>query len=419
MSELNRFKRKAIQVEEGQKRVGQYIRHGQSQLVPLDQAQNRRLAKDLTASHDLPHFRRSGMDGYAVQAASTKGANQEAPVRLRVIEELPCGAVPVHEVTPTTASRIMTGAMVPDGADTVVMLEATDTFEQEGETWVRLTKEQTHGKNITPVGLEMSRGDFLLAQGTLLGPGELAMLATFGYAQVPVFQQPRVAIFATGSELLEVDAPLQAGKIRNSNTYMLSAQIRDAGGVPDFLGAVPDEVETAKGKIFAALQTYDYVMTTGGVSVGDYDILTDIFATWDGQLLFNKLMMRPGSVTSVGVWQDRLLFALSGNPAACFVGFELLVKPVLLGAQGVAKPYPRKQNAFMNVDFKKVNAFTRFVRGESTIRDGQLWVRPVGIDQSSVISSLKDADCLIIIPPGGQGVETGTLVEMIPLRAAR
>lgn len=413
--EQERFRRKAIQVEAAQRSILDRVSPARTEKVGLESAFGRVAVADLEASAPMPHFRRSGMDGYAVAAAALAGASAERPVVLEVVDHIPCGSVPSKPITAETASRIMTGAMVPDGADAVVMLEMTEPDERDGKSLVRIKKEIKPGHNVSPVGQEAAAGDVVVAKGRTIGAGETALLAAFGYGEVDVFSRPRVAIFATGSELLSVREPLQPGKIRNSNTYMLAALVQDAGGIPVMMGTIPDRAELAMDAIGSAMADFDVIITTGGVSVGDYDIMVDFFAQWDGTLLFNKVTMRPGSPTSVGVREGKFVFALSGNPGACFVGFELFVRPALYGMQGKADVLLPTFTAFLGEAFPKVNAYTRYVRGQTYVQDGKLFVRQAGLDQSSVMVSIKDADCLIVIPPGGQGVEEGELVTAIRL----
>ncbi|MDF2652420.1 MAG: molybdopterin molybdenumtransferase MoeA [Paenibacillus sp.] len=415
----DRFRRKAIQVDEAQQKINEWIRNGVMEDIRLEDSFGRRLAKNITATHNMPHFRRSGMDGFAIQAESTAGVSSDRPVVLEVIENIPCGSTPARVITRACASRIMTGAMVPEGADTVVMLEMTESFEQDGKKYVSIQKELKPNLNVTPIGLELMEGDDVLESGRRLGAGEVALLATFGHGIVPVYKRPQVAIFATGSELLSIDEPLQPGKIRNSNTYMLAAQVWDAGGTPILMGSIPDEIDLAKDKISEAYSIADFVITTGGVSVGDYDIMADLFKNWQGTMLFNKVTMRPGSPTTVGVWKDKLLFALSGNPGACFVGFELFVRPVIDGMQGGKDCFPKETTAFISEDFTKVNAYPRFVRGISYTVEGKVYVRQAGLDQSSSTISIRDSDCLIVIPPGGRGLLAGKLVKIIKLRESQ
>ncbi|SCW52964.1 molybdopterin molybdotransferase [Paenibacillus tianmuensis] len=411
----NRFRRNAIQPDVAQKRIQHHIRLGDVERVPLEEAFGRRLAADVFASDHMPHFCRSGMDGFAIRWESTISASSDLPVVLEVIESIPCGSTPTKAITGNTASRIMTGAMVPDGANAVVMLEIAECFEQDGKTFISIKKEQKEGQNITLTGFELAKGELVLEKGRKIHAGEIAVLAAFGVGTVNVFKRPKVAIFATGSELLGVHSPLEPGKIRNSNTHMLAAQVREAGGTPILMESIPDDVDQAMEQITAALSMADCVITTGGVSVGDYDIMVDIFDAWEGTTLFNKVMMRPGSPTTVGVVKDKFLFALSGNPGACFVGFELFVRPVLWGMQGKKDVLPPEATAFLGEDFTKVNAYHRFVRAKGYIEDGKLYVKMAGPDQSSVMLSIKDSDCLMIIPPGGRGVLAGEKVRIIKL----
>ncbi|MFM9330244.1 gephyrin-like molybdotransferase Glp [Paenibacillus mesotrionivorans] len=416
-----KFQRTALQVEEAAARILERLQPGRTETVPLAEAWNRYLAEPLAADQPVPHFRRSGMDGYALRAEETAGASEDSPVRLAVTGIIPCGSIYDRRLEPGQAVRIMTGAAVPDGADAVVRLE--DTLpEEEGEGGaVSILRSAKTGANISEIGLEIVQGEKLLEPGRRIGPGEAALLAMFGAAQVKVYARPRVAVFATGSELLAVEEPLAPGKIRNSNSYMLLAQLREAGCEPVLAGAIPDELELARQAVTAAMDDYDMVITTGGVSVGDYDILYDLTTGWDGELLFNKLAMRPGSPTTASIRRGKLLFALSGNPAACFVGFELLVRPALRKLMGGVDVGLGAFPARLKADRLKTDAkFTRFVRGVRTVGpEGQLWAAPVGVDASSITVSLRDADCLIVVPPGDAPLVQETLVRVIPLGGSR
>lgn len=410
-----RFQREIVNVWEAQKRLDPWIRPLGTEKVQLVESIGRYLGENVTATHDFPHFRRSMMDGFAVRSVDTAGASNDQPVTLQVIESIPCGAVPTKKLTPNTATRIMTGAMVPEGADAVVMFELTEEKQEDGQTFAAVKKETAPNENIIPIGLEMAKGTVILEKGRKINPGEAALLAAFGYETVTVSRQPTVAIFATGSELLDVEEPLELGKIRNSNSYMVAAQVSNAGGRPVLLEKVPDDVEQAKTMILDAMEKVDLVISTGGASVGDYDILVDIFEQWDGHMLFNKVNMRPGSPTTVGVWRDKFLFALSGNPGACFIGFELFVRPVMWGMQGKLDRYLSSFSAFLAEDYAKKDSFYRFVRGTSEVRDGKNYVRPAGIDQSNVLSSIRNTDCLIVIPADRPLVQAGELVEVLRL----
>lgn len=412
-----KFGRKVISVEEARSLIYEYVKHTDIESVPLTSAFGRRLAMDIYADHPVPHFRRSGVDGYAVCSKDIEQATPETPVVLRVIERIPSGTVPQCTIHSGMAARIMTGASVPDGADAVVMLEMTDSMQDTGMSaaHVSIKKNIPAASNITPVAGEIGLGDLLLEQGTQIGPGEAAILATFGFSEVSVFQKPRVGIFSTGSELLNVADMLQPGRIRNSNSYMLAAQVEAAGGSAVIMQALSDDVEQVEAALEEAFPKVDFVLTSGGVSVGDYDVLVDVFARFDGKLLFNKVAMRPGTPTSAAVWNKKLLLALSGNPGASYVGFELFAKPLIKAMLGSSAPFPEAITAYLDVDYDKGSAYPRYVRGTTRVEEGSLRVRPAGIDKSSIMVSIKDADCLIWLPAGGKGFARGDRVRVYPI----
>ncbi|MCD1259937.1 molybdopterin molybdotransferase MoeA [Paenibacillus athensensis] len=412
-----RFGRQALGVAAARELLLSYARCMTAETLPLALALGRRLAAPLDAACDVPHFRRSGVDGYAVRAADIAGATPERPARLRVGEVIAAGDVPRRRLTPGAAARIMTGAAVPEGADTVVMLEMTDAPERAAVgVVVGIRKMLPAGSNLTPVAGEMAAGERLLDAGARIGPGEAALLAAFGHHEARVLRKPRVAIFATGAELLNVDEPLRPGRIRNSNSYMLAAQVLEAGGEPVIMPALSDDAAQVERAILRAVGDADLVLTTGGVSVGDRDVLVELFARWSGRLLFNKVALRPGSPTSAAELNGKLLLALSGNPGAAFVGFELFAAPVLRAMLGNKAPVPRPFTALLDADYPKGSAYPRYVRGMIGEENGCLRVRPAGMDKSSLMVTIKDADCLIVLPAGGSGFTRGQRVQAYPLR---
>ncbi len=411
------FTRKAVSVEEATRLVLERNQMMPTEEVPLLESMGRALAEELTASNPVPHFRRSGMDGFAVLAADTAKASVGAPVNLHIVDNVPAGMVSGKVLQSGQCIRIMTGAAVPEGADAVIKYEMTTEKGAPDGTGLCMVKGAVApGENVSPVGIEIAEKETVLRQGVLIGAGEVALLAMFGVHKVRVYRQPRVAILATGAELLHVEDPLEPGRVRNSNGYMLASLIVSYGGIPVLMEHVPDDADIAKQMILDAFRDYDVVVTTGGVSVGDHDILYDITQSWDGELAFNKVMMRPGSPTTFGIWQGKPLFALSGNPAACYVGSRLFLRPALRGMMGAAlTPEPRVL-ATLTEDYVKSDRFTRFVRGRMTEQDGRLAAAPAGYDMSSVTVSLRDANCLICLPGSPDGYKAGSLVELIPLK---
>ncbi len=406
--------RTAIALPEAQRALLRHVRPIDKAKVRLEQAFGYRLAAAAYASEPIPHFRRSGMDGYAVRTEDLA----ELPVTLEVTQRIACGTPPAGALGAGTAARIMTGGMVPDGADAVIMQEMAEETADGQRCYVRFTKAVPSGTNITPVGLEAGRGEKLLDAGERIGPAQAALLAAIGCDEPSVYRKPIVAIICTGDELLAIHQRLQPGKIRNSNLYMLASQIREYGGEPQLIGSIPDEPQEARRMLYGIMEgEADLVLTTGGVSVGDFDVVAAILADWDGDTLFNKITMRPGSPTSAGVRGGKLLIGLSGNPAACLAGCELLVRPVLRQMQGerAITADEHGQQAILAEGYGKVNAYTRYIRGIRYTDGATVYVRQAGADRSSAIVSLKEANCLIVIPPTKTGVLAGELVTIIPL----
>ncbi|WP_138752845.1 gephyrin-like molybdotransferase Glp [Paenibacillus sinopodophylli] len=449
---VSRFNRRAVRVEEAQRRVldaaaGQVVG---SELVPLHESGGRRLAQTIVASSDWPRFARSGLDGYAVRAADIAEATPKKPALLRVIDSVAAGQVAIATVQPGTAARIMTGAAVPEGADAVVMLEQTaEAMLADGSHAVLIKHAGAAGQHIAPRGEEFRSGGVLAEPGTLIRPGHVALLGTFGYAEVAVQKRPRVAIFATGSELLPVEAPLAAGRIRDSNSYMVAAMVQQGGAEPLMLGRLPDEIDAVEAAIAKVWEQADMFVTTGGVSVGDYDVMAELirsignsvnFDSWGQQtacslrgerfgtsspavelaatrVLFDRVAMRPGSPTSAALINGKLLLALSGNPSVCFVGFELFVRPALLRMQGVQEACPTILRAKLLTPIEKPSPHDRYVRARLVRgNDGILLADPLSFAKSSMMASLAEVEGLVVVPSGSKGAEADEIVDvmMIP-----
>ncbi|WP_413229819.1 gephyrin-like molybdotransferase Glp [Halobacillus litoralis] len=407
--------RKPIPVQESVEKVMEHQYKGQKETVSIHECDERILAEDLLATNPVPPFHKSPYDGFALRSEDTQHLSRENPGTFVVNETVGAGHRASRPLKEGEAVRIMTGAEIPEGADCVAMFEICRTSEENGQSYMTLKRKMEHNQNIIEMGSETKEGEVLVEKGSVINPGVKALLATFGYSMVSVYRKPRVGVFATGTELLDVDEPLTPGKIRNSNAHMILAQLERSGAEGAYLGKLDDDFDLCFEAISQSLTDYDLIITTGGVSVGDYDLMPDIYEKLGANVLFNKVAMRPGSVTTVAEQNGQLLYGLSGNPSACYVGFELFVYPMIQSIMGRQRPYHRRITAALGEDFKKPNPFTRFVRGALDFSDGQVMVTPSGMDKSAVVSSLAHTNTLIVLKGGTRGYTKGDQVEAILL----
>ncbi|MFE4812080.1 gephyrin-like molybdotransferase Glp [Peribacillus simplex] len=408
-------RRTPIGIAEAVEKVMKHKLTGHVELIPLEESQDRFLAQDIVATNDVPHFNRSPYDGFALRSMDTTEGSINNPLEFEVVEELAAGMVSTIPVQKNQVARIMTGAQMPTECDAVIMLELTKEFEKDGKKYISFKRSLKEGENVSFQGEDAKKGDVLVKKGTAINPGIIGLLATFGYAEVPVATKPVVGLFATGSELLDVNEPLQPGKIRNSNSHAISAQIRRAGGEVRFYGKLKDEFELSYEAISTALEEVDLLITTGGVSVGDFDLLPDIYQRIGADVLFNKVAMRPGSVTTVAVYNNKFLFGLSGNPSASYVGFELFARPIIRTMLFSEHPHLRKEMAQLAEDFLKPNPFSRLLRTRLFYESGQLKVIPSGVDKSNITTSLAGANSLTVLPGGTRGFQAGDFVDILLL----
>ncbi|GAA0613739.1 molybdopterin molybdotransferase MoeA [Virgibacillus siamensis] len=407
--------RKPIQVSEAIERVLGYRNQGATEYVSINDCDNRRLGVNIVAEEPVPSFDKSPYDGFAFSSADTNGAGRNHPVQFKVVEHIGAGQVPVVKLKKGQATRIMTGAKIPEGADCVAMFEICQTYEENGQSFMTIKRQMNAGQNIIRKESEVTRGTKLVDRGKLINPGVKALLATFGYSEVCVAKRPVVGVIATGTELLDVNEELQPGKIRNSNAYMIESQIIRAGGECKYYGKLADEFEPSYKLIRNALNEVDMLITTGGVSVGDFDLMPAIYEKLGADVLFNKVAMRPGSVTTVANCAGKMMFGLSGNPSACYVGFELFTRPVIQQYLFNPNLFLKRISAVLGADFPKPNPFTRFVRCYITYDDAQIQAQLAGMDKSNVVTSLAHSTCLMILPGGTRGFQTGDEVEVLLL----
>ena len=343
------------------------------------------LAQDVTAPFPIPAFRRSGYDGYGILAED----DHDFPRTFEIMDNVGAGQVFSGTLQSGQAVRIMTGAKVPDEVGKVIMLEET---EQIAENQV-LIKKTMKNSNISQIGEEFEAGALLLPDHTRLNAGAISLLNAFGYAKIKVFDKPKVAVLATGSELLRAGQAYEEGKIYNSNGPLLENLVRENGGLLVSVDEIEDD-EVATHTLLAKIaQSVDLVITTGGVSVGDFDFMATV-AKNSSQFLFNKLAMRPGSPTTAFVLDGTPVLALSGNPGACFTGFYLFAEPILQRFQGQTSCV-KTVTMPMAHDYLKSNEFDKFVRADLTA-DGK--VAQVGSDQSSSLGNLHQTSAFFRVP---------------------
>lgn len=410
-------RRKPINVNDAIQQIMNRAEPGTVEMVPLFASLDRYLAEDLIADSPVPPFDRSAYDGYAVRSVDTVNASPESPVYLEVIDVIGAGTISDRTVGANEAVRIMTGAPIPEGADAVVMMELAAETPVNGQSGIVLKRSHRAGENLSRRGEDIAEGERIIERGSPITPGMMNVLATFGYGSVKVYRKPIIGILATGSELLLVDEPLVHGKIRNSNTFMLAGQIQNAGGMAVNYGVVSDDFEQCYDKITRILSEVDVLLTTGGVSVGDFDFIPAILQRMNAELLFNKVAMRPGSVTTAGVHEGKWIFGLSGNPSACFVGFELFAAPLIRRIAGVTYALQSRLKAELLEDVSKPSPVDKFIRGTAEIRQGRIVVRTAGLDKSGAISSLAEANVLIAIPAGTKGLIKGEQAEVLWLNS--
>jgi molybdopterin molybdotransferase len=372
--------------------------------VPLAEAAGLVLAVPVQAPHDMPPFDNSAMDGYAVRAADTAGA----PVSLEVVEDVPAGRVPAKKVTTGMATKIMTGAPLPAGADAVVMVE--DTEQQGDRVLVGVAVER--GSHVRSAGGDIEAGATVFSAGERLDPRHLGVLATLGVDRPRVRRRLRVAILSTGDELVaEGMATLAPGQIRDANRRMLTGYLEELGADSLDLGIVPDDGERLRATLLEAAACCDVVVTSGGVSVGEYDLVKEVLGELGG-IEFWRVAMQPGKPFAFGFLDETPLFGLPGNPVSVTVSFEQLVRPALLRRMGARRLFrPRVLGRLAEAVNTEVER-TVFVRVSALYRDGEWTVSSSGGQDSNVLSALARADAFAVVPVGVERLPAGSEVEL-------
>jgi molybdopterin molybdotransferase len=382
--------------------------------ISILDALGRVLGEDIVAERDNPPWDNSAMDGFAVRWEDIKQEHAiQKPVTLSVVEDVPAGKMPSKAVGAGQAIRIMTGAPIPRGADTVLKVEDTE----HTPATVTVFKPEPRGANIRPQGEDVKKGDCIIAKGTQIRPGEAGMLAILAKSFVFAYQRPRVAILSTGDELADLDERFSEEKIINSNSYGIAAAVHEAGGIPLLLGIARDTPAALKEKISHGLNA-DILVLSGGVSMGDYDFTKAVFRDLGAEMNFWKLAIRPGQPLAFGKIQGKLAFGLPGNPVSSMVTFEQLVRPAML-KMGGHRSYGRPVvDAVFQEKFSKRTDRRHFLRGILTREEGVFKVRTTGDQGSGILTSMVKANCLIDVPVEVERLNPGDQVTVQLLSGA-
>lgn len=382
--------------------------------LPLADSHGCVLAEDVVAQWPLPSFDNSSMDGYAVIAGDVSSAAEASPVTLTVIDDVPAGSRADVALRPGCAVRIMTGAPIPSGTDCIVPVEVTDA----GTDSVEIREQVVAGSYIRRAGEDVIIGDVVVRAGTLLSSRQLAVIAAVGSGHVVVYPRPRVAVLSTGSELVEPGTPLSKGMISDSNSFLLVSAANEAGAQAYRVPPVPDDAEAFSAAISDQLHRADLILTSGGVSMGAYDTVKEVFSSY-GTVEFIKVAMHPGMPQGHGVVgesdDERIpVITLPGNPVSSYISFQNFVRPAINKLRGLGSTDRPRRAAEVTKPLDSPQSKRQFARGRF-LDDGR--VEPVGGGQGShVIGGLAQADCLIVIPEGVAHVNAGDTVDVVDLR---
>jgi len=390
-----------IELEEAKELVLSRIQPVGTEWVAITDAYQRVLGQDVLSQIAMPPFARSPLDGYAYRA----GESDSQPLQLKVVSEIPAGTFSDREILTGEAAKIFTGAPIPPGANCVVRMEDTELVSDQ----VTVIRPVLPNSNMVPKGEEIKEGDTLLRQGFYLTPPALGLLAAVGLDQVNVYRRPRVGLLSTGSELMDVGQSLLPAKIYNSNSYTLRGMLQEAGCEVLTIPIVSDQMEDTL-KALARVSEADLIITTGGASVGDYDIMRHALAEFGCEMLFWKLDLKPGTPASVGQKGKQLCFSLSGNPAAAMVTFELLVRPVLRKIAGRSIHEEEQFLVKMASGFGKTGRQRRFLRAQAVFKNGEIWADLTPAQGSGILRSMIGSHLLVDVPANHGSVEPGELL---------
>lgn len=408
-----------ISLEDARKLVLSHVKTLPAETVSLLDAVGRVCAADVASDMDVSPFAHAAMDGFAVHAAYLEAASADAPVELDVIADVPAGATYEGSIEAGQCVRIMTGAALPAAVDSVVKYEIVDVVEGDGKTGSRVhfAAPCKPADNVRAAGEEAHEGEVVLHEGEIIHPAGVGFLAGCGALEVSVYRRPRVAVIPIGSELVEPPAKPGPGHIRNSNGFAMAACAQDAGCTCDVLPIVVDDEELLAEAVSNAVAQYDFVVTTGGASNGDFDFIKPVVERL-GELYMTTVNMRPGKAQTFGLVNGTPVFGLPGNPAAAYMGFMMLIRPALRAMQGyTAFEHPHVQ-ARITQSKKKKDPRRIFTRATiCRAADGVFEVTPAKNQSSGLFGVIQKSNCVAIMPEGLEPVHEGDMVECILLDA--
>jgi molybdopterin molybdotransferase len=381
--------------------------------IPLDDALGSVLAEDLVSPLDIPAWTNSAMDGYAARGEDVRGATEDSPVRLLVVEHLPAGKFPMRAIGAGECARIFTGAPLPEGADSVIRQEDTD----QGSDTVTIVRDRDVGVNTRRIGEDIRKGTTVLTAGTELGPAHLGVLASLAVAHPLVYRRPRIGILGSGDEIVDVDQPeeiLSGRKIASSNTHTLVALVRQSGGEPVNLGIAADSPESLREHLGRALDC-DLLVTTAGISVGEHDYVRAVLDELGATQRFWKLRMRPGAPVGFGLLSEVPWIGLPGNPVSTMVTYELFVRPAIRKMMGHQRVFRRNVPVRMAEPISLKPKLQHFLRGIVTEGPNGPEARLTGPQGSGILTSMVRANALLVIPEGQHETPVGAAVQALVL----
>lgn len=379
----------------------------EKETIHINNALNRVLAEDISSAENVPPFRRSSLDGYAIKSQDTIGVTEENPIKLDIIEEVPAGNVPLLSVKSGQCTKILTGAPVPDGADAVIRYEDV-TFDSQN---ISLGINVNENANVAPIGEVIKKGELLSQEGDIITPSVGAVLSSVGVSKVSVYKKAKVALISTGSEVVSVDDELPKGKIRNSSHFMIKGYVENINAEVNYLGICKDDTDSISKKISEGLKDNDIVITTGGVSVGDYDLVKDAVLALGGEIVFWKLKLKPGSAFLLAKVNGKYVVGLSGNPGSAYITFQLIAIPLIKKIMGMSDYRLEKITVKLMEPLCKKRSITQYIRGKLIIKDATAYIKLLPKQRNGMLNSELMCDILAELLPNTNKLDANSLIN--------